>query len=540
MIPAEDALQLAAWRMAQPEPESPALTEKETAALNYIDSQIESSVHRLFDGGVFDAMIPSSIATSKNIITALKRRYEDGRWLVTVKPIQDATGQQMFHVMFAPKQIAAAPDKSDELPVVIQSSSIITVCADRRVLVRMPTRERWPQALRVLDAYRGMAGMAIEMEVVVDYDDTSLTSEVLYRLSALGCTVTYGKHRSKVEACNGGLIDDWDILVLASDDMVPVRDGWAKRVVELFDEVWPHLDGALHFSDGAQGESLCTLPIMGKRLWQHFGYVYHGNYKSLFCDREYTDVLRVMRRLVYVHEVLIEHRHPQTGKATTDALYVKNDALWEADKATYEARSRSPHATPLLSVLICSLPARRAMCERLYAFLYSQVRREARMHFTNFVEIFVDDKPGISRDDKPGISRGAKRQRLLERARGQYVCFVDDDDWVAPNYIERIVTGLTDHPGADCAAFVGVMTTDGNNPVRFEHSLLYERWEQVNGVHVRPPNHLNPVRRVLALETGFRDLDHGEDKDFSDRLRPRLRKEVPTGNVPLYFYWKRS
>jgi hypothetical protein len=92
--------------------------------------------------------------------------------------------------------------------------------------------------------------------------------------------------------------------------------------------------------------------------------------------------------------------------------------------------------------------------------------------------------------------------------------------------------------GVDCIAISGVMTTNGNLPQCFEHSIKYERWENRPGLMVRTPNHLNPVKRSLALETGFTNMDHGEDKDYADRLRPRLKKEAPSGGT--YFYFQRD
>ena len=45
------------------------------------------------------------------------------------------------------------------------------------------------------------------------------------------------------------------------------------------------------------------------------------------------------------------------------------------------------------------------------------------------------------------------RQRLLDAARGAYVCFVDDDDMVAPCYVDEIVSALAENPGADSVGF---------------------------------------------------------------------------------------
>jgi hypothetical protein len=533
VIPAEEALGLAEQRRLPADPPAE-LTDEETIALGYIDSQIEIGILSSFDGSVFDMIIPADIAKSVNVINALKRRYEAGRWAIGYWPVVEGDMITAFRLVFAPQAVMAAPKAAAPLPLIVPSASVALAAGEKRVLVRMPTRSRFAQAIEVLAAYRSMAGMPITLEVVVDTDDETLTPEALYRLHALGCIITYGQHSTKIEACNGGRVTEWDILVLASDDMRPAKDGWATRIVELFEEHYPHLDGCLHFDDAYSHERVCTLPVMGRRIYDRFGQVYHSDYKSLFCDDEYTEVLQALGRLTYVNEILIEHMHPAAGKAKKDALYLRNDALYAADEIVCKRRREMKFngqgpgfETPpvVLSILICTFPGRREMLERFLVYLYEQIKQ-------------VQWKAEVIIDDKPANSLGEKRQRLLERARGTWLCFVDDDDWIAPDYVERVVTALESDPEADCGSFVGTMLSNGEKPQRFEHSLKYTTWKTLeSGLLVRSPNHLNAVRTSIAREVGFSNLTYTEDHDYSKRVLPFLKKEVSTGDAPLYYYF---
>ena len=38
-----------------------------------------------------------------------------------------------------------------------------------------------------------------------------------------------------------------------------------------------------------------------------------------------------------------------------------------------------------------------------------------------------------------GLSIGKKREKLVQQAEGKYLCFLDDDDLPAPNYVETLV-----------------------------------------------------------------------------------------------------
>lgn len=405
-----------------------------------------------------------------------------------------------------------------------------------RLLVRMPTRSRPHQAIHALSLYRDFAGTDVRIEVVLDEDDPSmLSSQVLQRLVGLDCIVTVGKHRSKVEAVNGGRVNDWDVLLLASDDMHPVEgSNYAKRIIEEFDRHWPHLDGALYFNDGHQGDGLCTLPILGRRLYDQFGYVYEPEYQSLFSDLEQTGLLKAMGRLTYVDEKLIEHVHPCWGLAAVDGLYRRNNAFDAVDKATFVSRTARRQeraqwgwcAPPMwFSILIATLPSRRKKLDRLLEHLYAQTAQ-----FPREIEIVIDS------DDK--LSVGTKRQRLLTKAKGHFIAFVDDDDWVPHNYCRRIVTAIKDNPDADCLSLQGIITTDGARPEAFSHALVNGReWFSDHRGHFRPPNHVSPVRRELALAAGFMDMRWAEDHDYSQRLFPFLKTETSTGDEPLYLYW---
>ena len=389
----------------------------------------------------------------------------------------------------------------------------------------MPTRSRPEQALEMLTKYRNMAGRPVMLEVVVDDNDASMaTPDVRQRLTELGCVVTSGPHKSKIEAMNGGRVTDWDIIVLASDDMVPVVNGWAQHVERDMMTSFPQLDGALHYNDGHTGNKLCTLPIFGRRLYAQFGYIYHPGYRSFFCDNEQTEVLQGMGRLTYLPTWIIEHRHPANVKMASDGLYRANNLPWDQDKEVYNSRkSRGFDVPPMrLSILIATMPARNALLQRLLDHIWMQILQRPRE-----VEVLIDADGGTT---------GAKRQRLLGRARGEFIAFVDDDDWLADDYISRVLAAIAAVPSADCVEFYLEMRRKGRASIG-HCSNRYTTWSTTNGMYTRCPNHLSPVRRTHALRVGFPDKTIGEDHDYSIRLQPYLKIEAPIASAPLYFYY---
>jgi hypothetical protein len=394
-----------------------------------------------------------------------------------------------------------------------------------KILVRMPTRLRPTQALEVLAKYRNMAGRPVMLEVVIDDDDASMTTTaVRQRLAELDCVVTSGPHKTKVEAVNGGVVTGWDVIVLASDDMCPVIQGWALHVEHDMHAHFPMLDGALFYNDGHTAERLCTLPIQGKRLYAQFPGIYNSAYRSLWVDNEQTEVLRGMGRLAYIPTCIIEHRHPaNAAKAPNDELYEINNAAWDRDRAVYNGRKARNFDVPTmrLSILIATMPKRDASLQRLLEHIWAQALKRPRE-----VEVIIDAGEG---------STGAKRQSLLGKSRGEFVAFIDDDDWIAGDYVDRILAAIAAVPTADCVEFHVEMRQRGE--VSVGHcSIRYAGWATTNRVYTRCPNHLSPVRRVHALRAGFPDKTIGEDYDYSMRLRPYLKTEAPTAATPFYFY----
>ncbi len=172
-----------------------------------------------------------------------------------------------------------------------------------------------------------------------------------------------------------------------------------------------------------------------------------------------------------------------------------------------------------LSILICSLDERKEKRNRLLEELKKQ-HHEA-------VEILIEV------DDKK-VTTGTKRNRLLKKAKGDYIAFIDDDDMISVNYVVKILEALKTDP--DCCSLEGVLFRP-NQTYPFYHSIECTGWYQKDGKYYRTPNHLNTVKRELALQIGFLRINRGEDVDYSTRIRHLLKTEAYIKGV-LYYYIK--
>lgn len=159
-----------------------------------------------------------------------------------------------------------------------------------------------------------------------------------------------------------------------------------------------------------------------------------------------------------------------------------------------------------LSILICTLPEERSQQKllRLRGILGPQISA-----FDESVEVrhHIEDRT---------MPTGTKRNQLIANCDGEYFCFVDDDDILAPTYVEDILKALESNP--DCVTFNGWMTTDGKARVDFIIKLGEEYVER-NGKYYRWPNHLAIMKKSLVQHIQFEPITMGEDYIWSKQIR---------------------
>ena len=161
-----------------------------------------------------------------------------------------------------------------------------------------------------------------------------------------------------------------------------------------------------------------------------------------------------------------------------------------------------------LSILIPTLSSRSEQCLSLVDKLLDQIERGDYIGKVEVVTLY-------DQGEKP---TGQKRNELIQMAKGEYICFVDDDDEVAINYIDLLMDGIEE--GADCCSLRGIITWDGQNPEFFEHSIRYSEYKTTENPikYERFPNHLNCIKKSIAMQVEFPSITFGEDTDFAHKL----------------------
>lgn len=197
-----------------------------------------------------------------------------------------------------------------------------------------------------------------------------------------------------------------------------------------------------------------------------------------------------------------------------------------------------------LSLMVTTMPSRAWQLDNLVASLgmatapYSEealAKGKMRRWATEEVEILAYATPpydGVDAD----LTFGAKRNTIAAVSAGDFLCCFDDDDEPHPEFLQRILPNCKD--GVDVIGYkvacYGYAQRNGvYDPSIMEPadvSIKYDGWyNNRNGFkYVRCPHHIVPVRREHVTAIGFKAMHHGEDHEYSLRLRDSglLKNEV--------------
>lgn len=383
-----------------------------------------------------------------------------------------------------------------------------------RILLKCPTRSRPQRVLQTISRYVELANNPSQIGIAISCDTSdetmkpNLVQDELYRIAKRceWCRIFFSENTSKIQACNANMNEieyPWDIVVLVSDDMIPQMKGYDDIIRNNMLSKFSTTDGILWFNDGTQGEKLNTLTMMGRKMYEWFGYLYNPEYKSLFCDTELTDLCRsqLKEKTLYIPYCIIRHEHPGTGfPEVNDALYQHNQRFWTQDMMTYIRRKQYEYDW---SILIPTLCERQHKLNRLLKSIHEKCSRIAPW-LKYDIQLDCDNRE---------TSVGAKRDRLLKSAKGKYLSFIDDDDEITDAYIEDLVETIRGH--------FHVMRLRGKVDVyTFTHSIknTLNMPMAIGDEFLRPPNHLNPMLSDIAKFIPFQNAQRGEDLDWTIRL----------------------
>jgi hypothetical protein len=193
-----------------------------------------------------------------------------------------------------------------------------------RLLIQFPTYGRGEKFLNALAKFVRKASKEnlLFFNINCDLSDLTMTNAYIQKrieyifsnCPNAAYSLNFDASTTKISAINSHIPQqdgwDWDIVIILSDDMVPRVDDWDKEISDAMEKHFPGRDGCVYFDDGSHSaKDLITLSIVGRELYNRLGYLYHPDYKSLYCDNEFTEVVKNLGVSKYIDKKIITHEH---------------------------------------------------------------------------------------------------------------------------------------------------------------------------------------------------------------------------------------
>lgn len=164
-----------------------------------------------------------------------------------------------------------------------------------------------------------------------------------------------------------------------------------------------------------------------------------------------------------------------------------------------------------LSILICSVENNERQ-ENLNKLIHELNHQICSNYAENIVEILVEKDNGT-------MSVGKKRNVLIHKARGEYICFIDDDDFITENYLNLILQKLN----KDILIIRIDHRINGEQSKQIQPSLYIDNLETNEIIFRANHLHLCPHLKDKASWVKFQEINFAEDLDYSQRLIPFIQ-----------------
>jgi glycosyltransferase involved in cell wall biosynthesis len=180
----------------------------------------------------------------------------------------------------------------------------------------------------------------------------------------------------------------------------------------------------------------------------------------------------------------------------------------------------------ILSILICSveIEERQIKLKKLVSELHKQISKN---YAEEIVEILIDA-------DNMTKSVGQKRNDLISKAKGHFVCFIDDDDFINENYLSIILHHL--NIGIDILLIGISHIENGINKTKILPSLFIDNLTTNEVVFKTNHFHLCPHKKSIAELVSFDCVNFAEDMIYSKKMGKHISNHAVIYD-PIYIYF---
>jgi glycosyltransferase involved in cell wall biosynthesis len=179
-----------------------------------------------------------------------------------------------------------------------------------------------------------------------------------------------------------------------------------------------------------------------------------------------------------------------------------------------------------LSILICSvdIEERQIKLKKLISELNRQISKN---YAEEIIEVIVDT-------DNMSKSVGQKRNDLIQKAQAEFICFIDDDDFISENYLSSILYHL--NSGIDILLIGIEHIINGINQTKILPSLYIDNLNTGEAVLKTNHFHLCPHKKSIAERVLFDCINFAEDMIYSQKMVKYINNYFLI-STPIYIYF---
>jgi glycosyltransferase involved in cell wall biosynthesis len=179
----------------------------------------------------------------------------------------------------------------------------------------------------------------------------------------------------------------------------------------------------------------------------------------------------------------------------------------------------------ILSILVLTVPSR-------INYFYPRLMNDLILQ----TEKYKDKIELLALFDNKKRSVGKKRQELIDISQGEFIVFIDDDDRIADDYIESIMSAILKDKDLDVLVFNTICNVNNTYDKLCKYGIEFEYGDINNGKEWRgKPAHTMVWRSSIVKKHKYQNISNGEDINWVLSAYKDINKQVRIDKI-LYWY----
>lgn len=198
-----------------------------------------------------------------------------------------------------------------------------------------PSRSRPDQAHKTYQNWMEKAANPQDIEYIMSVDITDPDLAHYYGKFETD-QILVSDNKSAIDAINiAAKKATGNLFIVVSDDFTcPMH--WDAKLLEALEGKEDYI---VKTDDGLQ-PWMITLPIMDRKYYGRFGYIYYPGFEHMFCDSDMTTLADLLGRKIKLPIKFLHLHYSQAYGQPKDAINIKNDATWKQGEDLYLQRLR--------------------------------------------------------------------------------------------------------------------------------------------------------------------------------------------------------